>query len=254
MRVEDLERDMTSVVPTSQSRDSDFLFRNMTQSCLAACGELRSKRVLDVGSGFGQDAFALASKGASSFGTDPSGRMMNWARETYGSQVSWVQAWGEALPFADRTFDAVLCKGSLDHFKNPDAAIFEFARVVKCEGRVVVAVANFESLSCRIARLVDLIFPRGRYGIRRPFEVPSDHFTRYDPELLLGRLSLQLSIEDIGGVSLGWGLELYSRWLARRSARTSRIVLELADRLARRLPQLADVLVVTGKPRRSSIT
>ena len=55
-------------------------------------------------------------------------------------------------------------------------------------------------------------------------------------------------------VSLGWGLELYSRWLARRSARTSRIVLELADRLARRLPQLADVLVVTGKPRRSSIT
>jgi ubiquinone/menaquinone biosynthesis C-methylase UbiE len=46
---------------------------------------------------------------------------------------------GEHIPFADRSFDAVLCVGGFNFFSDPARALREMARVTRRGGRVVVA-------------------------------------------------------------------------------------------------------------------
>jgi SAM-dependent methyltransferase len=46
----------------------------------------------------------------------------------------------ESMPFADDTFDSVLCNAVLEHVEDAEKSIRELARVVKPQGHVVVAV------------------------------------------------------------------------------------------------------------------
>ena len=135
MRVADLDRDMSHVVPTGVSRDSEFLFARMTRLTLGATLPGPGRRILDVASGFGQDAVALAECGASVVGAEPSGRMSAIACDRLakigGGRPRWVRSWSDALPFASGSFQAVLCKGALDHFDCPEDAIAEMARVTE---------------------------------------------------------------------------------------------------------------------------
>src|SRR5258706_10032060 len=75
MRVVDLDRDMRDVIPTSTSPDSDYLFEQMTRRTLHRARGEAGTRVLDVASGFGQDARALAQSGAVAVAAEPSARM-----------------------------------------------------------------------------------------------------------------------------------------------------------------------------------
>jgi ubiquinone/menaquinone biosynthesis C-methylase UbiE len=176
MRVVDLDRDMRDVIPTSTSPDSDYLFEQMTRRTLERVAAAPGRRVLDVASGFGQDARALAAGGAIAVAAEPSARMSALAvmQDGIGPVVHHVRSWADALPFANGSFDAVYCKGALDHFDTPGLAIAEMARVTRADGRVVLAIANFDSLSCRVARSVETVqalardLPRGR----RHYDVP----------------------------------------------------------------------------------
>ena len=87
------------------------------------------------------------------------------ARGDDRARTVWLRSWADALPFADGSFDAVICKGAIDHFDRPERAIAEMARVTRQRGRVVLAIANFESLACRLARGLDRV---REVGLRRP--------------------------------------------------------------------------------------
>jgi len=257
MRVVDLDRDMSDVIPTGTTRDSAFLFERMTAATLAAAAPAPGRSILDVASGFGQDAFALRRAGARVVGAEPSLRMTGWARLQSAEQKDaphWVRAWSDALPFADASFDAVVCKGALDHFDRPELAISEMARVTRPDGRVVLAVANFGSLACRVARAVDDARERGlglppRRG-RRHYDVPADHFTRFELGLLRAQAERTLELERVEGISLAWGLPAWTRSVGRLPAGVAQAVLEGLDGLARRVPSLADVILLVGRPRR----
>ena len=154
--------------------------------------------------------------------------------------------------FADEVFDAAICKGALDHFDAPEQAVREMARVTKRSGRVVLAVANFDSLACRVGRIADELArhvrgrsPRGR----RSYDVPADHFTRYDHSLLVEQASRYLDDVEIAGTSLFWGLAAYARTLQRLPPLYARAWLEVADRLAGFFPGVADVLILVGRPK-----
>ena len=180
---------MRDVIPTAATPDTDFLFESMTRRTLAATRASGGRRVLDVASGFGQDARALAVQGGYAVAVEPSARMSRLARMQDGANGDpdprHVRGFGDALPFASASFDAVFCKGALDHFDAPEVAIAEMARVTRHDGLVVLSVANFASLACRVSRGLDAWregllgreLPRGR----RHYDVPHDHFTRYDP-------------------------------------------------------------------------
>lgn len=258
MRVVDLDRDMSDVIPTGTSRDSSFLFDRMTEVTLSMAGPARGRRILDVASGFGQDALAMAQSRARVVGVEPSQRMSAWARlksaEARGPVPAWVRGWSDALPFATGCFDASLCKGALDHFDRPERAIAEMARVTSQRGRVVLATANFESLACRAARFSDEIRERwlgrpARRG-RRHYDVPADHFTRYEIGLMEEQASQSLHLEAVVGVSMAWGLPAWTRSVDHLPGGVAELALRGLDWLARRLPSLADVVILVGRPRR----
>jgi SAM-dependent methyltransferase len=258
LRVVDLDRDMSDVVPTGMTRDSEYLFDRMTRRTLDLARPGSGTRVLDVASGFGQDAIALSRQGSWAVGAEPSRRMSDVARlqaeKASGRLPNWVRSWSDALPFRDNSFDAVICKGAIDHFDRPHDAIAEMARVTRREGRVVLAIANFESLSCRFARGLD-DFAEGWLGRpvqrgRRHYDVPSDHFTRYEIELMREQSSESLDIEVVEGISMAWGLPGWSRSVSRLPAPLAQLALKGLDRMARRLPGLSDVIILAGRPRR----
>ncbi len=67
----------------------------------------RGGAILDVASGFGQDSLALAARGASVVGAEPSARMTALGaarvREGRAARVpSWVRGWSDALPVRRR--------------------------------------------------------------------------------------------------------------------------------------------------------
>ena len=260
MRVVDLDRDMSDVIPTGTSLDSEFLFERMTDRTLELAAAAPGRRILDVATGLGQDAAQLVARGASVVGLEPSQRMSQLARVAAASGAgpgpAFVRGWGDALPFASDSFDAALCKGSLDHFDRPRAALAEMARVTRPEGRVVVAIANFESVACRISRARDgfwegwlaLELPRGR----RHYDVPHDHFNRYQLGLMREQLGEVVELECVEGISLAWGLPGWSRVVERLPAFAAAAALQALDAVAGRFPALADVVVLAGPPRRAA--
>lgn len=258
MRVVDLDRDMSDVIPTGQTPDSEFLFDRMTDVTLELARAAPGRRLLDVASGVGQDAVALAARGAFVVGAEPSKRMSDMAQLFAADKArpmpAWIRSWSDQLPFADGVFDGVICKGAIDHFDRPLEAIEEMARVTQPGGRVVLAIANFESMACRVGRARDdlkeqlLERPPGRG--RRGYDAPSDHFTRYELDLMREQAESALELEVVQGVSFAWGMPGWSRTAARLPARIARPVLQSFDALARRIPSWADVIVLAGRPRR----
>ena len=262
MRVVDLDRDMRDVIPTGSSRDSEYLFQRMTEQTLAEARPAPGRRILDVAAGLGQDAVALAERGAWVVGAEPSARMTALARMAADSKGGalpfWVRSWSDALPFASGSFDGAICKGAIDHFDRPRLAIAEMARVTRPDGHVVLAIANFESGACRVARSLDSArevslgraLPRGR----RHYDVPHDHFTRYELDLMREQASEWLALDAVEGVSLAWGLPGWTRTVHRLPEAAAGAALRALDWLARRVPSLADVVVLSGRPRHSAAT
>ncbi len=105
--------------------------------------ELRpGMRVLDVAAGRGTSALHIAHTfGCEVVGTDLSAEMSRLAtvcaaEAGLSSQITFQQGDAEQLPFADNTFDAVLCECAFCTFPDKPTAAREFARVLRPGGRV----------------------------------------------------------------------------------------------------------------------
>lgn len=265
MRVVDLDRDMSDVIPTGMSPDSEFLFARMTEVTLSATCADSGRLILDVASGVGQDSVALVRAGAYVVGAEPSARMTAMAEAFSGATLeagadrpAWVRGWADGLPFEDQAFDASFCKGALDHFDDPEAAIAEMARVTKFDGRVVLAIANFDSLACRMTRALDGLredwLGLGPLRERRGYDTPSDHFTRFELDLMCEQAGQHVEIESVQGISIGWGLPGWASLVCRLPRPLATGMLRGLDWLARQWPTLSDVIVVVGRPRRERAT
>lgn len=108
----------------------------------AALGLHPGLRVLDVASGTGTSALALARAfGCAVVGVDlgpASVRAANASalRAGLGGRVRFARGDGEHLPFADASFDAVICECAFCTFPDKRAAAAEFARVLRPGGQV----------------------------------------------------------------------------------------------------------------------
>jgi demethylmenaquinone methyltransferase/2-methoxy-6-polyprenyl-1,4-benzoquinol methylase len=99
------------------------------------------QRILDVASGTGMVAFALAERAACEVvGIDQSEAMLAVARRRApnrgGGRVSFVPGEAEQLPFPDESFDALSFTYLLRYVDDPAATMRELARVVKPGGRI----------------------------------------------------------------------------------------------------------------------
>jgi ubiquinone/menaquinone biosynthesis C-methylase UbiE len=97
-------------------------------------------RVLDVATGGGHTAVALARRTARVVASDLTPRMLRETRtlaaESGAGNIACAAADAEALPFADGSFDLVTCRIALHHVPEVRKAMGEIARVTRPGGRV----------------------------------------------------------------------------------------------------------------------
>jgi SAM-dependent methyltransferase len=98
-----------------------------------------TESILDLGCGDGQLTLRIASTGARVAGVDVSPEMLAAARSR---GIDAREGSAEALPFADRSFDAVFSNAVLHWVRNQDAMMAEVRRVLKPGGRFVAEMAG----------------------------------------------------------------------------------------------------------------
>jgi ubiquinone/menaquinone biosynthesis C-methylase UbiE len=102
------------------------------QQIAAFLAPVEGRRILDVGTGTGRAAIALAARGAIVTGVDASAEMLDVAaRRAQEAHVTVTFARGDAhrLEFPDRAFDAVVCLRVLMHTPDWRASLHELCRV-----------------------------------------------------------------------------------------------------------------------------
>ena len=97
-----------------------------------------SERALDVGTGAGALAFALAPLVREVVGLDPVPELLELARARSLPNTEFVEGDGTALPFSDGAFDLAGTHRTLHHVARPDRVVAELARVTRPGGRVLV--------------------------------------------------------------------------------------------------------------------
>jgi ubiquinone/menaquinone biosynthesis C-methylase UbiE len=114
---------------------------------LVELGDLRGRRILDVGCGTGRLAAALAEEArAKVWGIDSSAEMVAVARETLPGGVGVRQGEAERLPFRDGWFDRVTMSLVL-HLVDRPQALTEARRVLPDDGRIAISTFHPEHFS-----------------------------------------------------------------------------------------------------------
>jgi ubiquinone/menaquinone biosynthesis C-methylase UbiE len=115
----------------------------LTQRFVTALGEAGGGSVLDVACGPGilSAAIAKAARDVTAFDLTP--QMLTKAAERCAAagldNVAFREGNAADLPFADADFDAVVTRLSVHHFERPDLVMSEIFRVLRPDGRFVVA-------------------------------------------------------------------------------------------------------------------
>jgi ubiquinone/menaquinone biosynthesis C-methylase UbiE len=109
---------------------------------VAVSGARPDSIVLDIATGGGHTAIALAPHVARVVATDITPEMLDSAREHAQrrgvTNIEFAIADAESLPFDDRAFDIVTCRIAAHHFPRPERFAAEVARVLRAGGTFVM--------------------------------------------------------------------------------------------------------------------
>ncbi|NNE54097.1 MAG: 3-demethylubiquinone-9 3-O-methyltransferase [Sulfitobacter sp.] len=149
----------------------------------------KGKAVLDLGCAGGFMAEALDDRGASVTGIDPAEEAIAAARahaRQESRQIAYDVGVGEALPYAEGQFDAVVCVDVLEHVSDLDQVIREVARVLRPGGMFLFDTINRNPLSrlatITVAENVLRLLPKGTH----------------DPEMFIKPDELRTSLKQAG--------------------------------------------------------
>jgi ubiquinone/menaquinone biosynthesis C-methylase UbiE len=127
-------------------------------------------RVLDVGCGGGRVASSLAAAlPVTVVGLDPSRAQIDrLARHTRQvPEVTGVLASGEALPFADHSFETVISSCAWKHWPDPSLGVAECLRVLRPGGSLVIVEIDGDSTADEFWRFARN--SRVPFGMRRAY-------------------------------------------------------------------------------------
>jgi len=247
-----LEDFIEDTIPPVNYLDTKFFFRRVTDEVLGLIRPEHGPVVLDVASGMGVDSSILSGRGFKVISMEPMRSLVQYSifhHTTNGNRSAHLRGYAEEIPLRDGSVDQVLCKGSLDHFLDPRAGLKEMRRVLKPGGRLVVAVANYDSLSCYLSRFACWVnekrfgAPSGERG-RAHHELPSDHVTRFNAEVAKELVGEFYRVTRVFGVGILWGtprLNLVWEKIPRKAAEN---LLGFLYSMARPFPRLADMTVL----------
>jgi len=256
----DLDYDLTDdLVPGPWQRDSVFLFWRSERAVQQAADGVYPGRLLDAACGTADQAGRFQERGWQSWGLEPSPGMLHLARlrrEQRGQSVVLVRGIAEQLPFSDDSFDCVLCQGSLDHFARPRAFMGEVARILKPDGQAIIALANYESLSCRLGR--SLYRAKKLLGIpvmegRAYWQIPPNHTFKGDLAVLRQMARPWLRLERCHGVSVLWLFRRWSLFVESLPEDVAWALLRTLDQIAYRVPALSDMIISVWRPNKVAL-
>lgn len=107
-------------------------------------GNIRGKKVLDVGCGKGRFSKIMIEKGADVTGVDISEELIRETKKILGGKFFMGSAMD--LQFPDECFDLVYSVEVIEHVPDVEKAISEMVRVLKKEGKIVLIDKNKYSL------------------------------------------------------------------------------------------------------------
>lgn len=128
------------------------------------------KKVLDLGCAGGFMAEALDDRGAVVTGIDPAEEAIAAAcahAEQAGRGIAYDIGVGEALPYGDQSYDAVVCVDVLEHVQDLQQVIGEVERVLRPDGLFLFDTINRNPLSrlatITVAEDILRLLPRGTH-------------------------------------------------------------------------------------------
>jgi len=163
------ERELHEYVAEVEGHDSQvtgvvgYFYRMYRAEVLARLDGVKSREILEIGCGEG-----MMFDGTTIAPVQMDVSMRRVARAKAKGRAA-LCADGYALPFADRSFEAVLLVAVLEHTREPARLLAEANRVLKPGGKVVIVVPNDWTMSA--GRLL-----LGKFPIRYP-----DHLTITTP-------------------------------------------------------------------------
>jgi ubiquinone/menaquinone biosynthesis C-methylase UbiE len=112
--------------------------------------------ILDVGAGTGVIAEEISKSCDEVFALEPDPKRVNYIKKKY-PQVKAFDGSAEAIQFPEFYFTKIYVVSALHHFKDKDAALYEFYRVLKHSGLLIIKdsepgtrTSNFESRAAKV--------------------------------------------------------------------------------------------------------
>lgn len=108
-------------------------------------GPLNGLRLLDLGAGMGGFVVAAALRGAIATVCEYNRaycEIIALRAARHGLVLPIYNSAGEGLPFADGSFDAVVCWDVIEHVRNPEAVLSEIGRALRPGGHALITVIN----------------------------------------------------------------------------------------------------------------
>jgi len=158
-------------------------------------------RLLEVGCGAGHvlDGFAQARR----FGADLSETMLGRARRRLGGEVPLLRGNAERLPYADGSFDVVVCTEVLEHTQQPAEVLAELMRVAAPGGRVVVSIPNEANIDRAKHALARVPLVGRRLLATLASEANEWHLHHFDRRMLERLVDGVAEIREVRGVPFG---------------------------------------------------
>ena len=163
------------------------------------------QQVLELASGPGYGAAAIAGKGAEVTGTDFALAMVEEAsRRNPG--LTFEVADAENLPYADASFDRAVCSFGVLHFENPDRAFAEVARILRPGGRFTFTVWGAVDSAPFFNAVPTIVGKYGTLDVGLPPGPPVDRFSQREEArsaLAAQQLTLDTFIEGTVSAKMG---------------------------------------------------
>lgn len=159
--------------PTAYTRFALKIMEPWTDDLILAAECRDGDHVLDVGCGTGLVANRInvvSRKFCAITGIDINEGMLTAARRN--PQIAWHQGSATELPFAEGTFDVVLCQQGLQYFPDRQKAMKEMARVLAPGGRIALNVWGALERQPFFVALVDAIATFLGADARSALELP----------------------------------------------------------------------------------
>lgn len=109
--------------------------------------DIENKKLLDIGSGWGELMFASLVNGADAYGIEPDTEefeISHMLLKSYGLNFDRIKKGvGEKIPYPDNHFDLVTCQNVLEHVQDREQTLKEIIRVTKPGGIIWMSVPNY---------------------------------------------------------------------------------------------------------------